>query len=168
MTTRILGLQSVVIALVAGAVFCLAVAPTMAGNASANGAMAVATGPIDSDVEGFFTLDFRTGELQCFVFNTRTQQIGGRFRASVSTDLRLDVNTKPSYLLVTGYASFVRGAGVVRPANSIVYVTDTNSGNFAAYSVPWNSNLAKAAKPQVGNLVLLQVGSARPAAVPAP
>src|SRR4051794_2768076 len=44
---------------------------------SSSDTFAVATGPVDDDVEGFYTLDFLTGDLSCFVINARNGSFGG-------------------------------------------------------------------------------------------
>src|SRR5215470_10630689 len=41
---------------------------------------AIATGPVDEDVEGVFTLDFLTGDLHCFVMNPRGGGLAGAFK----------------------------------------------------------------------------------------
>src|SRR5688500_16615031 len=47
---------------------------------------AIATGPVDDEVEGLFTLDFLTGDLQCFVPNPRTGAVGGWFKVNIAGD----------------------------------------------------------------------------------
>src|SRR5687768_13338835 len=37
------------------------------------------TGPVDTEAEGVFTLDYNTGELRCFVINPRTGRFGAGF-----------------------------------------------------------------------------------------
>ena len=120
--------------------------------------MAVATGPVDEDVEGFFVLDFLTGDLQCQVINSRVGKFGALFRANVRADLGVGQSKKPKFLMVTGLASFNRGAGAIRPGLSAIYVIDANTGKFAAYGVPWSRQLANTVRPQAGALRLLDVG----------
>ena len=43
--------------------------------------MAIATGPIDGGNEGFFVLDFITGDLSCNVVNPRNGTLGGLISA---------------------------------------------------------------------------------------
>ena len=127
--------------------------------ATNDGAFAVATGPIDQEVEGFYTLDYLTGELQCSVLSYRTGKFLGLFRANVVNDLGVGQN--PKYLMVTGRISLPRGAAPARLAESVVYVLDSNSGNFVAYTLPWRRELASVGSPQSGRLVVLDVGRAR-------
>lgn len=136
-----------------------------ASTASQAEAFAMATGAIDSDVEGCFMLDFLTGELQCVVLNFRTGRFGGFFRTNVIQDLGSDPAKKPKYVMVAGAINFPRGAAAARPGHSVVYVLDTTTGNFAAYGLPWRRELAATGQGQMAGLVLLDVGRARTAAL---
>jgi hypothetical protein len=73
----------------------------------------------------------------------------------------LNKGKKPNYVMVTGQMDFLRGAAMSRPANTVIYVCDTNSGNFAAWGIPWNRTIAQQGRPQQGALILLDVGKAR-------
>ena len=129
-----------------------------AATAVQNDAYAMATGPIDEDVEGLFVLNVLTGDLQCSVMSIRTGRFAGLFRANVMNDLQLDPAKRPAYLMTTGQINFPRGPGAARPAYCIVYVLDTTSGNFAAYSLPWRRDMANTGRPQTGPLTLQDVG----------
>ena len=100
---------------------------------------AIATGPVDEDVEGLYTLDFLTGDLNCFVLNPRTGAYGGWFHANVANVLKVERGKKPSYLLATGTINVSGGGygGGGRPAASLCYVVDANTGQVAAFSFPW-------------------------------
>lgn len=126
-----------------------------------NDSFALATGPVGNSAEGLFVLDYVTGELRCFVVYPKTQVIGGQFKVNVAQVLGVEQGKKPKYLMVTGTASFPRGVGNVRAANCIVYVADANTGNFAAYGIPWNSNMENRNTPQGGPLTLIAGGKAR-------
>jgi len=126
---------------------------------------AVATGPIDDDAEAYFAIDFLTGELQCTVLNYRTGKFDALFKANVIAALDIDKSKKPTYLLVTGQVNFRRGGATARPGHSVVYVMDGNTGNFAAYGVPWRPDLAASGRPQAGELMLLDGGKARTLAI---
>ncbi len=124
--------------------------------------MAIATGPIDEDVEGLFILDYLTGDLQCFVLNPRTYAWGGIFRYNVTQDLGVETGKRPNFAMVTGATNFLRGSaarGV--PALSVVYVMDANTGNFAAYGIQWDRTAARAGTPQKGTLTRVAVGRGR-------
>lgn len=127
---------------------------------------AIATGQIDEQVDGLFTLDFVTGDLQCFVMNSRTGGVAGRFAINVN-----DANIfgakrgkKPSFLLVTGnfVSSSVAGGGT-RPAASLCYVVDANSGEVAAFSFPWSRSITTSGGVQSTPMVLMGKWQARAA-----
>ncbi|MDA1050131.1 MAG: hypothetical protein O3C40_06585 [Planctomycetota bacterium] len=123
--------------------------------------MAIATGPIQDGVEGFFVLDFITGELTCSVLNPRSGQMGGAYRANVVADLGVEQGKQPQYLLVTGAANFRTQGGNLVPAESVVYVADANTGRYVAYWLPWNKLAAQQNFPQANPMQVLGVGSAR-------
>src|SRR5262245_53709809 len=88
--------------------------------AQSNDNFAIATGVIDDEVEGLFTLDFLTGDLQCYVVNPRTGALGGWFKTNVAKDLPPEGgNPKPNYLLVTGTIQVQGSSGNQRPAGSL-------------------------------------------------
>jgi hypothetical protein len=123
--------------------------------------MAMATGTVDEQ-EGLFVLDFLTGELQCYVLNARGPSVFfAHYRTNVINALGVEQGKKPSYAMVTGDVAFLRGAAIARPAGSVVYVCDTNTGNIAVYGIPWNRTAAAAGRPQQGALILLDVAKAR-------
>lgn len=121
----------------------------------------MATGPVADGVEGVFFLDFLTGELQCWVIYSRTGDFGAKFSINVLNDLSIQQGKKPSFLMVTGAATFPRGTGASRPGNCVVYVADANTGNVAAYYIPWNRGLETTARPQAAPLILLRKGQVR-------
>jgi len=133
--------------------------------------MAIATGPVDDDAEGLFTLDFLTGELSCFVMYTKgpaARSIGGTFKANVTAPALLGqagAGKKPHYLLVTGKANFVGGSAAVRPGYSVAYVVDTNTGKWVAFGIPWNRSSSSRGIVQTDALVPLAQGNARSAAI---
>src|SRR5688572_11336108 len=49
--------------------------------------VAMATGSLNEDVEGLYTLDFLTGDLNCLAFNPRTGTFTALFSTNVLTDL---------------------------------------------------------------------------------
>ena len=131
----------------------------MAASATATDTMAVATGPISSDVEGIFFLDFLTGRLQCLVYYPRTGSFGARFAVDVAPHLGSSKNSK--FLMVTGQSIVQSAASNVHPAASLVYVTDTTTGYFAAFAVPWNRSLETSTRPQAGAMSYVGGGQIR-------
>lgn len=122
----------------------------------------IATGPIDDEVEGLFTLDFLTGILQCLVINPRSAE-WSTFTYNVLGDLGVKPGGKASQLLmVTGsWSTRVLGGGAARPADSVVYVADVTSGNIGVYAVPWNRSIPATGRVQGGELVRIGLGKAR-------
>jgi hypothetical protein len=124
---------------------------------------AMATGYIDTDIEGLFTLDYLTGDLKCWALNPRAPQVGwcGAFQHNVIADLGVQQGKDPDYVMVTGQASFQRGGATTSPASCAVYVADANSGNFAAYTIMWNRTLGKTGTLQQGMFTPILSGKAR-------
>jgi len=135
-----------------------------AATADAGDSMAIATGPIDQGIEGVFFLDFVTGRLSGGVMNPKTMQPLGAFMYnSVYVDLGIpDVSRKaPKLLMATGYTNVKSYTGGVTLADSIIYIADTDTGNYACYGVPWNKAALNWNTFQPVNMVLLGTGSAR-------
>ena len=126
---------------------------------------AMATGMFDETMEGVFLLDYLTGDLQCWVLSPQAAAFVAQFKYNVLADLGVEQGKKPNYVMVTGMASFRRGANVLMPASSVVYVADANTGNFAAYGILFNGNYFKTATPQTGILKKLGAGKARALAI---
>lgn len=143
----------------------LPVTELQASSSDSGDSFAIATGPVDENGEGVFMLDFLTGDLQCVVMNHRAQRFNALFRTNVAADLGIERSKKPQYLMVTGQMNFVRGTALGRPAQSVVYVIDANTGNFASYGFTWRRDAAATARPQGGAMVLLDKGTARTAAI---
>ncbi|GAA4431499.1 MULTISPECIES: hypothetical protein [Bremerella] len=123
--------------------------------------MCAATGRIDEEMEGLFTLDTLTGDLQCAVLNGRTTKFAGLFRNNILNDLGVDATKKPNFMLLTGAASFPGQAGNTRPGDCVVYVIDSTTGRIAVYGVPWQRSVAARGSAQQGSLILLDTGTAR-------
>jgi len=122
---------------------------------------AIATGLIDEQGEGVFFLDFLTGDLQCFVMNPRAGKFTGWFKTNVVKELPVEKGKKPAYVMATGGWNPLRGGGNQRPAASVVYVADANTGAFAAYSFPWISGTATTLQTQAAPMITLDGGKAR-------
>jgi hypothetical protein len=140
-----------------------AVAETLlhASTAQGSDSFAMATGPMDENVEGVFLLDFITGDLQCWVISPRTGQINAFFRHNVTKDVGAQRGKMPKYLMATGGAVFLAGGGARRMGNAVVYVADATSGVVCAYAVPYDHTKSNAGIKQMGPLMLLDRGKAR-------
>jgi hypothetical protein len=116
----------------------------------ADGAFAVCTVPIDGAVEGFFMLDFETGDLSGGVLNPTTSLFGAVYKHNVLKDLGFKPGQvkNPKFLLVAGLAD-LRRAGNASLAQSVLYVTDSSTGTTVAYGIPWSMQQPQAASPLV-------------------
>jgi hypothetical protein len=122
---------------------------------------AIATGAVDDDVEGLYTLDFLTGDLQCFVINPRTGNFGGWFKTNVASHLGIEKGKKPNYLLATGLINVQGSGGNQRPAATMCYVVDANTGDVAAFSFPWAKSATAAGMAQATEMRLVGKWKAR-------
>jgi len=134
--------------------------PLKAATADSTDSMAMATGLIGEDMEGVFFIDFNTGDLQCLVFYPRSGAFGAHYYTNVRAQLG-GVGKNSKYLLATGCAAPRATTIGARPGGSLVYVTDINTGLFAAYAVPWDRNAEATGRPQAGPLVFVGGGPIR-------
>ena len=118
-------------------------------------AFAIATGPVDDQVEGLYTLDYLTGDLQCFVFNHQNYKLAGWFKTNIAKDLSPEKGKKPSYLLTTGAINPSGTYSNFKPAGCICYVADANTGEIACYTYPWAKAATGAGVPQVEAMTLI-------------
>ncbi|MCA9133988.1 MAG: hypothetical protein KDA45_12565, partial [Planctomycetales bacterium] len=110
--------------------------------------------------EGIFFLDFITGDLQCLVYYPRAGGFGARYFANVLPQLG-GGGKNSKYLMVTGQAVVNASSGGARPGASLVYVTDTTTGMFAAYAVPWDQSAESGGRAQSGPLIPVAGGPVR-------
>ena len=130
---------------------------------------AICTGPVDTDIEAVYFLDYLTGELRASTISNQNGTFISMFETNVAKDLGIVGNVKnPKFLLVTGVADVRRGAQAAQPSKAVLYVVEVTSGQIAAYAVPWSPQAHAAGKPQKAALVLLDIQKFRAtAAVPA-
>ncbi len=127
---------------------------------------AIATGPLDGEVEAVYFLDFLTGDLKAAVLNINNGKFTAFFNYNILQDLGVDAAKNPRYLMVTGVADLRRiGGSNVQPSASVVYVAELTTGRIAAYAVPWNPALHKQGAAFQAQLVPLDVAQFRNAAV---
>jgi hypothetical protein len=141
--------------------------PAFAVTSQADASFAVCTAPLDIGVEGFFVLDFMTGELSGGVLGQNSKFAGG-YKHNVLKDLDFKPGQakNPKFLLVSGMVDGVRRrAGF---AQSVLYVTDTDTGTTAAYAIPWTQQRAQSGTPFVEGLDLLDVARPRGGGAKAP
>lgn len=98
---------------------------------------AVCTVPISNGLDGFFILDFLTGDLSGGVINPMTSKFSATFRHSVLNDLGFQPgrDKNPKFLLVAGQAEKLRNPSA-RLAPAALYVTNCESGVTVAYGIP--------------------------------
>jgi hypothetical protein len=126
---------------------------------------AIATGPVDEDIEAVYFLDFLTGSLKAAVLSTATGTFMSAYETNVLNDLGVEPDKQPKYLMVTGLANLRRTGGTFQPGLAVVYVAEVTSGKVAAYAIPYSRGQANVAKPVRGSLIKLDVIPFRTAAV---
>ncbi|NDC53064.1 MAG: hypothetical protein EBZ74_01945 [Planctomycetia bacterium] len=126
----------------------------------ADDAFAVCTVPLGGGIEGFFILDFETGDLSGGVLNPSTGRFAGAYKHNVLQDLGFKAGQvkNPRFLLVSGAAELQTGGAALAPA--VLYVTDSSTGTTVAYGIPFNPQQA-AAGAFVTKLELLDVARPR-------
>jgi len=122
-----------------------------------DGSFAACTAPLDTGIEGFFMLDFETGDLSGGVLNPGTAKFTAAYKHNVLKDLGFKPGQakNPKFMLVSGMAELRRGGTTF--ASSVLYVTDSSTGTTAAYAIPWNAQQTQLVTP----LVLLDVAQPR-------
>lgn len=128
---------------------------------------AVCTAAIDGATEGFFILDFQTGDLTGGVLAPTSSKFTRVYSHNVLRDLEFEAGAvkNPKFLLVSGLAR-VMGPTSNQRAQSVLYVTNVATGLTAAYGIPWVATQANA--PGRSELVLLDVARPRGGAAAAP
>jgi hypothetical protein len=108
-------------------------------------------------------LDYLTGDLQCWGISPRNFLPAAQGKHNVLNDLGgVEEGKKPNYVMVTGAASFYRGAdAMTAPGGCVVYVADANTGKFAAYGMGYNRTALRAGGAVPVVFRLLGTGKAR-------
>lgn len=134
--------------------------------ALADDSFAVCTAPMSGGLgggtEGFFILDFLTGDLSGGVLNPATSSFAATYRHNVLEDLGFQPGQakNPRFLLTAGLADLRRGRGAPM-APSVLYVTDSSTGTTVAYAIPFSPQQAAAASAVPTPLVRLDVARPR-------
>lgn len=121
---------------------------------------AIATGLVDDEIEALYFLDYLTGDLRAAIVNRRNARFTGYFEYNVMADFQ-GISDQPKFLMVTGLAGLVRGAGPTQIGRSLIYVAEASSGQVAAYALPFNSTLQASGAPQRGPFIKVAQGSFR-------
>jgi len=99
---------------------------------------AMATGPVDEEVEAVYFLDFLTGDLRAVVLGKQGNRFTAFYTYNVLNDLGVDPSKNPRFMMVTGMANPRRGAARMQPSLAVVYVAEITTGQVAAYAIPWS------------------------------
>jgi len=123
---------------------------------------AVCTTSIDGNFDGFFILDFQTGDLTGGVLNQNTAKFTTSYRHNVLKDLGFKPGQvkEPRFLIVPGRASFTGNSGN-RMAQSVLYVTDVSTGVTVAYGIPWSPQQSSSPKAVMAELLPLDIARPR-------
>jgi hypothetical protein len=121
---------------------------------------AVCTAFIDDGIEGFFVLDFETGDLSGGVLGQTPLKFTRAYRHNVLKDLDIKAGKvkNPRFTLLSGVA-MVGGPAGTTMAQSVLYVTDVSTGMTVAYGIPWSSQVA--GTPGMAELVPLDIAKPR-------
>ena len=127
--------------------------------------LSLATGFVAREIDALFVLDHLTGNLQCWMLNPQTGQIGGIFKTNVNGDLGVTKAGDVDFVMVT---TRIRTAGRqregnLRPGESLVYVGDGNTGKVVGYGfqfVPAQFN-ERDGTVQQGEMIVVTQGLAR-------
>lgn len=126
---------------------------------------AACTAPIDNSTDGFFLLDFETGDLTGGVLHQNTAKFTVAYRSNVLKDLGFKAGGVPKFLMVPGRMSFGGSAGN-RMAQCVLYVTDVSTGVSAAYGVPWSNQQGPGGRGGVAEFQFLDVARPRGGVAP--
>ncbi len=121
---------------------------------------AIATGPVDEEVEAIYFLDFLTGDLNAVVLNRQLNMFTAFYRYNVLNDLGVNPSKNPQYMMVTGMTSPRAGSSRLRPSLAAVYVAEVSSGWVAAYAIPWSKS-ARTAGQAMGMSPLVPLAKTR-------
>ncbi len=116
-----------------------------------NETYAIATVPLDENIEAVCFLDFLTGNLGAAAVSKQTGVFNAFWGCNVNSDLEVDPAKNPRYLLVTGYADLRRGGS--GPSKGNIYVAEVISGKMAAYAIPWSSPMHNQGTPIRGGKI---------------
>lgn len=100
---------------------------------------AMATGPVDEEIEAVYFLDFLTGDLNAVVLGRQGRAFTAFYHRNVLNDLGVDPSKNPKYLMATGVAGLRQGGARLQPSVAVVYVAEVTTGKVAAYAIPWST-----------------------------
>lgn len=124
---------------------------------------AIATGPVDGNVDGVFCLDFLTGDLVGYVPSPRNGKFFAAFTTNVLKDLPVEQGKTTKYAMALGRINVVGTSSNIKAGASVIYVADCNTGIVASYSFPWNESLSKNVTNKLppAQMITLDIAKAR-------
>jgi hypothetical protein len=125
---------------------------------------AIATGPLDEEVEAIYFLDFLTGDLRAAALNPRMGRFNAFFQFNILQPMQIDVSKNPKFSMITGMLDIRRGTGIGW-GRSVVYIAESTTGMVGAFATPWDRGVANSNKPINGTLRMLDARPFRTAAV---
>ena len=94
------------------------------------------------------------------MLNPRTGDIGGIYVADVLSVLGIDKG-EPDFVMTTGRFFLNRRGGAIRPADSVVYVGEGQSGKAVGFSLAYDKAGIQRGEVQQGELKVVCQGSIR-------
>ena len=136
-----------------------------ADSAARGKALSFATGMVDDGVEGLFVLDHLTGNLQCWILNKISGDIGGIYATNIGKDMQIEKVADGDFVMTTGRVKFnpMNRRGNVRPGQCICYVGDGNTGKVIGYGLEFNPQAIAQGAAQQDELLVICKGMMREA-----
>lgn len=117
--------------------------------------ISLATGLVDDGDEAVYILDHLNGNLQCWLINSRTNELGGVYRTNVLAALGGGKEGVDADLVMTTGTFEFNNRGRAIPAQSVVYVADGNSGQAAAFGFTFNKAEIQRGNVEEGELTTI-------------
>ena len=117
--------------------------------------VSLATGLVDDRTEALFILDHLNGNLQCWLINARTNELGGVYRSNVFAALGGGKEGVDADLVMTTGSFEFNNRGAAKPAQCIAYIADGNSGKAAAFGFTFNKGNIQRGGVEEGELQVI-------------
>ncbi|QDT38042.1 hypothetical protein [Stratiformator vulcanicus] len=114
------------------------VQPAQAVTNDRNDSFAMCTCQMDAlgSAEGVFMLDYLTGQLTGAALNNSTGTFTQYYSRNIAQDFNVDPSAQTKYTITAGVANLNAQRGV-RPATSVLYIAELNSGITRCYAIPY-------------------------------
>jgi len=117
--------------------------------------VSLATGLVDDSDEALFILDHLNGNLQCWLINQRTSELGGVYRTNVYAALGGGKEGADADLVMTTGLFEFNNRGQQQPAQCVAYIADGNSGKCGAFGFTYSRAEIQRGNVDEGELQLL-------------